>query len=420
MKTFGTTHYDNGWLYDLMNMRLSPFFLSRMVIALFLGLITLLSFADDVEEGISAYQQHDYQAALNAWNRAEQLDNSDAEYNLGQLYRLGQGVKINYPTAQSYYMKAAKKNHPLAQLNLGTLYYSGKLGSDQEENAFYWLHQAAENGNASAQWMIGIMLFNGQGVTQDSIAAYSWLTLASEQHHSQATLDHAKLKTGLSAEQLDLADILTNAFKQKETANAAIQKQEENAFYWLHQAAEKGDAHAQWMIGDMLLNGQGVAQDSIAAYSWLTLASEQLHPQASLKQTQLKSKLSAEQLRLAGRLTNAFKQNKTENSTTQQQPLKTLISQQRPVNETQYRVQVGSFKLQQQATTALTELTKKLPQLLSKQSSTITQPETNLTKADYYRIQLGTFSDKSDADKLCQQLADNKQACFVVKITAQH
>jgi|GEM_PF-859716 len=420
MKTFGTIHYDKGWLYVFMNKRLSPFFSSRMVIALLLGLISLLSLADDVEKGISAYQQHDYQTALNAWNRAAQLDNPDAEYNLGQLYRLGQGVKINYPTAQSYYIKAAKKNHPLAQLNLGTMYYSGKLGADQEENAFYWLRQAAENDNGPAQWMIGIMLFNGQGVSQDSIAAYSWLTLASEQRHSQAMLDHAKLKTALSAEQLDLADRLTNAFKQKKTAHVAIQKQEENAYYWLHQAAKKGDAHAQWMIGDMLLNGQGVPQDSIAAYSWLTLASEQLHPQASLKQTQLKSKLTAEQLSLADRLTDAFKQNKTENTAIQQQPLKALISKQQPVNETQYRVQVGSFKSQQQATTALTELTKKSPQLLSKQSSTITQPEKNSSKSDFFRVQLGAFTDKSDADKLCQQLADNKQACFVVKIMAKH
>lgn len=393
-----------------MNMCLTPLFLNRLIITLFLGLTSLLSLADDVEEGVTAYQQQDYQTALNAWNRAAQQDDSDAEYNLGQLYRLGQGVKLSYPSAQSYYLKAAQKNHPLAQLNLGTLYYSGKLGADQEENAFYWLQKAAENANAHAQWMIGIMLFNGQGVSQDSIAAYSWLTLASEQDHPQAILDQTKLKTGLSAVQLSLADALTKTFRQNKAAKTAIRQQEEKAFYWLHQAAEKGDAHGQWMIGDMLLNGQGVAQDMVAAYSWLTLASEQLHPQASLKQTQLKSKLSAEQLSLANTLTTTFKQQHKVNS---------VIPQQQIVNQTLYRVQIGAFKSQQQATTVLTKLTKKAPELLSKQISTITQPESNSSKASFYRLQLGAFRDKNDANKLCQQLANNKQACFVVKVAAQ-
>lgn len=416
----GITHYDNSWLYVFMHMRLSPLFLSRLIITLFLGLMSLISLADDVEEGVTAYQQHDYQAALNAWSRAAQQGDPDAEYNLGQLYRLGQGVKLSFPTAQSYYLKAAKKNHSLAQLNLGTMYYSGKLGPKQEESAFHWLEQAAENNNAHAQWMIGIMLFNGQGVARDSIAAYSWLTLASEQQHPQAMLDHAKLKTGLSAVQLDLADALTNAYRQKKKAKAAIQQQEKEAFYWLHQAAEKGDAHAQSMIGDMLMKGQGVPQDIAAAYSWLTLASEQLQPQASLKQAQLKSKLSAEQLSLANSLTTAFKQNKTAKKTIPQQGKKAFIQPQQLTNETHYRVQVGSFKSQQQATTALTDITKKSPELLTKQSSTITQPEINSTKPDFYRVQLGAFTDKKDANKLCQQLANNKQACFVVKVAAQH
>ncbi|MDO7711280.1 MAG: SPOR domain-containing protein [Pseudomonadota bacterium] len=394
-----------------MIMRLTPPILSRLVIALLFGLTSLPNLAGDLEVGITAYQQQDYQAALNAWNRGAQQGDADAEYNLGQLYRLGQGVKISYPAAQSYYLKAAKKNHPLAQLNLGTMYYSGKLGPDQEENAFSWLQKAAENDNAPAQWMTGIMLFNGQGVSQDSIAAYSWLTLASEQQHPQAIHDQTKLKTALSAKQLDLADSLTNAFRQKKAANSAIQQQEKDAFYWLQKAAEKGDAHAQWMIGDMLCNGQGVAQDKVTAYSWLTLASEQLHPQASLKISQLKSKLSAEQLSLADSLTTAFKQ---------QHKVNTLIPQKHVVNKLEFRVQIGAFKHKQQAAMVLIELTEKFPKLLSQQISTITQPEHNSTKPEFYRLQLGAFNNKNDASKLCQQLKNNKQSCFVVKTADQH
>jgi cell division septation protein DedD len=67
----------------------------------------------------------------------------------------------------------------------------------------------------------------------------------------------------------------------------------------------------------------------------------------------------------------------------------------------------------------LTELTNKHPKLLSKQLSTITQPEDKSAKPALYRIQLGAFSAQNDASKLCQKLADNQQNCFVVKVTAQ-
>jgi TPR repeat protein len=394
-----------------MIMSIKPLLLSRLVIALFFGLASLPSLAGDLEVGITAYQQQDYQAALNAWNRAAQQGDADAEYNLGQLYRLGQGVKRSYPVAQSYYLKAANKNHPLAQLNLGTMYYSGKLGSGEEENAFYWLQKAAENNNAPAQWMIGIMLFNGQGVSQDSIAAYSWLTLASEQQHPQAIIDQTKLKTVLSAQQLDLADTLTNAFRQNKAANAAIQQQEQDAFYWLQKAAEKGDANAQWMVGDMLFSGRGVAQDNVAAYSWLTLASEQVHSQASLKLSQLKSKLSAEQLSLANSLTAAFKEQHKGN---------TQIPKQHQVNKPEFRVQIGAFQSKEQATMALTELTEKFPKLLSQQISAITQPEHNSTKPEFYRLQLGVFNNQNDASNLCMQLKNSKQSCFVVNVADQY
>jgi len=419
-----------------MQMHLSPLILSRLIFALFLGVISSTNIAGDVEDGVTAYLQQDYQSAFIVWNRAAKQGDPDAEYNLGQLYRLGQGVQIDYLTAQSYYIKAAQKGHTLAELNLGTLYYSEKLGPDQEENAFHWLQKAAEDNNAQAQWMIGIMLFNSQGVSQSTTAAYSWLTLASEQQHPQAMLDQAKLKTGLTAKQLDLAETQTNTFQQNKKAMVAIQQQEQDAFYWLHQAAKKGDANAQSMIGDMLLSGQGVPPDMVAAYSWYTLAAEQLHPQAGLKQAQLKSKLSVEQLTLADHLTSNFKLNGSDKASLQSQqgetnigitvassdasPIPVNISQQQLLSETQYRVQVGSFKTQQQATTALTDINKISSELLSEQSSTITKPETDSIKPDFYRVQFGSFSDKNAADRLCQQLSDNKQACFVVKVAVKH
>lgn len=379
-------------------MPITSLFVNNLAIALLFSLMSLASAANDVE----------------------------AEYHLGELYRLGNGVQINRLKAESHYINAAQRNHPLAQLNLGKMYYFGELGPAQKEKAFYWLQKSAEQNNADAQWMLGGMLFN----VQDIVTAYSWLTLASEQNHVQAIVNKTQVRMELSAEQLNLADTLTVAFKRQQADKLMIRKQEEEAFYWLHKAAEQNDPHSQWMIGKMLLDGQGVSQDSIAAYSWLTLASEQDHSQATLKHIELENKLSAKQITLAGILTNDFKQQQLSIDSKQPQPkmikpsiehqtVESSIPQESIVMTSHYRVQVGSFKSQQVAEAVLADLTENLVSLMSNQVSTITSPKPSSNKPDFYRLQIGNFSDKQEASKLCQQFESNKQDCFIVKVNAQ-
>ena len=42
--------------------------------------------------------------------------------------------------------------------------------------------------------------------------------------------------------------------------------------FWFLQAAERGDASAQFNLGVMYANGTGVGPDSVEAYKWLSLA----------------------------------------------------------------------------------------------------------------------------------------------------
>ena len=41
---------------------------------------------------------------------------------------------------------------------------------------------------------------------------------------------------------------------------------------WLRPAAEQGNVSAQAFLGLLYLNGEGVPQDDVSAYVWLTLA----------------------------------------------------------------------------------------------------------------------------------------------------
>ncbi len=47
------------------------------------------------------------------------------------------------------------------------------------------------------------------------------------------------------------------------------------ARYWLEKSAQQGNAHAQWLMGLLLIRGDGVEQDFSAAKKWLTQSANQ-------------------------------------------------------------------------------------------------------------------------------------------------
>jgi TPR repeat protein len=49
---------------------------------------------------------------------------------------------------------------------------------------------------------------------------------------------------------------------------------------WYRRAAERGDAWAQYNLGHLLLDGNGVAQDHAAAFAWYREAASQGHARA--------------------------------------------------------------------------------------------------------------------------------------------
>jgi TPR repeat protein len=134
--------------------------------------------AGQFEDGLAAYQRHDYAAALRYWRVAADHGEAAAQLNLGIMYEYGQGVRRDYAQAVVWYRKAAEQGFDVAQNNLGAMYYSG-LGVPQDyEQAATWSRKAAEQGNAGAQGRLGLMYDDGQGVLQDYVQAYMWYNLA--------------------------------------------------------------------------------------------------------------------------------------------------------------------------------------------------------------------------------------------------
>ena len=74
----------------------------------------------------AAYEKGDYETALREFKPLANRGNAFAQYNLGQMYRDGEGVPQNDKTAVKYYTLAAEQGDTLAQSNLGYMYDEGQ------------------------------------------------------------------------------------------------------------------------------------------------------------------------------------------------------------------------------------------------------------------------------------------------------
>jgi len=79
--------------------------------------------------------------------KAAQLEDLDAQYNLGVIYH--QGVKSmgrDYKLAHKWYLKASKSNHTESMNNLAGLYHQGNgIGIDFDASS-YWYKRSCEGG----------------------------------------------------------------------------------------------------------------------------------------------------------------------------------------------------------------------------------------------------------------------------------
>ncbi|HHF3780583.1 TPA: tetratricopeptide repeat protein, partial [Haemophilus influenzae] len=78
------------------------------------------------QQGLTAYEQSDYQTAFKLWLPLAEQGNASVQFNLGLMYSKGQGVKQDDFEAVKWYRKAAEQGHAKAQYNLGNMYANGR------------------------------------------------------------------------------------------------------------------------------------------------------------------------------------------------------------------------------------------------------------------------------------------------------
>jgi cell division septation protein DedD len=133
--------------------------------------------AQSVKAGIEAWQRADYAAAVAIWRPLAEAGDADAQFNLGQAYRLGRGAPINLAAAKTWFERAASSGHVDAETTLGLLLFQ----NGEQAQGIKWLKQAAEQGEPRALLVYGTAMYNGDGVTQDRVLGYAYVSRAAAQ-----------------------------------------------------------------------------------------------------------------------------------------------------------------------------------------------------------------------------------------------
>ncbi|NCP18632.1 MAG: sporulation protein [Erythrobacter sp.] len=171
----------------------------------------------DVNAGVAAWQNGDYAAAVAEWREPAGQGDADAQFNLGQAYRLGRGVEQNTRQAEVYYAKAAAQGHLKAADNLGLLLFQ----NGRREDAMPYVLDAASRGDPRAQYLLGIAHFNGDLVARDWVRAYALLTLANSAGLPQAASAVQQMDQHIPLDQRQQAQALVPQLKRDADARRA-------------------------------------------------------------------------------------------------------------------------------------------------------------------------------------------------------
>lgn len=200
-------------------------------------------------EGLAAYEQMDYVMALKELTPLAEKGDAVAQYKIGKMASLGQGV------------------------------------ARDARGAAEWFHKAAEQGLAEAQVALGYLCLIGEGVSQNNDLALAWTRKAAEQGDALA--------------QFNLAVMHGDSY--------GIRKNPAESLKWMRKAAEQGQKDALNSLAHMYQEGRGVARDPVLAFMMFDLAGRNGHADALMGRHAVTERMSSIQIQEARNLADAWK-----------------------------------------------------------------------------------------------------------------
>jgi TPR repeat protein len=133
-----------------------------------------------LEDGEAAYRAGDFAVAMELFRPLAEDGEAKAQFHLGRMYALGQGVAPDSKEAIGWYRKAAEQGNADAEYVLAVMVEDNAAASPRDAaEARAWLRQAAEQGGFNAQFRLGMAYAKGDlGLPRNDVLARMRLSLA--------------------------------------------------------------------------------------------------------------------------------------------------------------------------------------------------------------------------------------------------
>ena len=204
----------------------------------------------EIDLGLDLFEIKKYDRAFSILYRQRHSPfiRADSWNRLGIIYASGLGtIKKDVKKAQKWFEKAAEINNAEAQYNLGQLH---ELVYKDKKMAIQWYQQSAENGNVNAQLLMGLFYYRRGDSTNDRVQAFDLFKRAAERGQAEA---QARLGT------MYLEDI-------KEIVNLSEAKK------WLKLSVRQGNAIGAYNLAVLYEGKYGNEKDILKAIQLYRIA----------------------------------------------------------------------------------------------------------------------------------------------------
>jgi len=123
-------------------------------------------------------EDSDFEVIFSWIEKAAELGNSQAQFELADIYNNENMPYYNLEKAFDWLKKSAQNGYTKAKHNLAVSYLEGTGTAQDNTQALYWMEQASNEGHVAARRKMGIFYIEGIGVTMDKEKGLSLLSEA--------------------------------------------------------------------------------------------------------------------------------------------------------------------------------------------------------------------------------------------------
>lgn len=209
----------------------------------------------------------DKDKAFKYYMKAAELDDAYGQYMIGKYYSTQDyKKKINKKLMVAWYKKSAEQGYADAQYELGGLYKLGNGVEKDEKKALDLLVKAAKQGQESALFDVGSWYIDADQVYKEKHPVPDFLTA---------------LKCFIKMNEYRRSETVIEALNNYLELPINDKREDSNKiFEFIKDLADEGHSYAKRLLGDCYFYGFGVEQDYLKAISLYNEASKDFNMQA--------------------------------------------------------------------------------------------------------------------------------------------